>query len=85
MSADGGEGKTGAARGMMVTFPLLRQYQHQHWERIETQPRPQREQSRGLWQRRSDGGGSHPDRDSAPPLIRHKGMGLIRHNGIGSL
>lgn len=58
MSGDGGEEEgTGAARGMMMTFPLLRQNnQHQLRAHIERRPRPQREESRGVWRSRSDGG-----------------------------
>lgn len=70
---------------MTMTFPLLRQNQHQLREHTKRQPRPQREESRGVWRSRSDGGGSHPDLDSAPLRIRHKGIGLIRQNGIDSL
>lgn len=57
----------GAARRMMMTFPLLRQNNQQQLRaRIKRQPHPQREESRGEWWSRSDGGGSHPDVDSAP-------------------
>lgn len=57
----------GAAGRMMMTFLLLRQNnQHQFRARIKRQPHPQREERRGEWWSRSDGGGSHPDVDSAP-------------------
>ncbi len=82
-----GRRRTRAARRMMVTFPLLRQNnQHQLGAHIERQPRPQREESRGVLRSRSDGG-REPfwSRLRSSMLIRHKGVGLMSHNGTDSV
>lgn len=86
MSTDDGERRTGAARRMTMTFPLLRQNnEHQLREHIKRQPHPQQEESRGVWRSRPDRGGNYPDLETAPLLIRHKGIGLMRNNAIESM
>lgn len=84
----GEERRTGAARGMMVTFPLLRRNnQHQLRAHIKRQPRPQREESRGVWRSEQVGWGreSSWSRLCSSMLIRHKGIGLMSHKGIDSM
>lgn len=81
MSADGGEEEVGSCLQDDDDLPTAPSEQHQLRAHIKRQPRPPREESKGVWRSRSDGGGSHPDLDYAPLHSSDtKGIGLIRHN-----